>query len=319
MFGFVGYNFVQDINCLDPAPTSINTITTIQIQNGIYDNFHLTNNVTAEYSPVIPLSWAYLDIINANFNGNINGGNVEFLLDYLTAIKVKRRIKGTFNWVTLKTVPIKGFDDLNFVFEDYLNANFVEYEYALVPILNGAEGDYITNSVLSEFNGVFLSDKNTIYKYYAGVSYGAGKQVKKVGVFEPFSSQYPVVVSNALINYHTGSISGTILPLEYEENRVLDRMEIVQQGKELMNFITNNKAKILKDWNGNIWMIMPTGEPSTVYNNSYGMGKIDISFEYVEVGDTNSESDLMEMGLIEPSVDTSTLNKDESSNNEGAV
>lgn len=307
MFSFVGYNFVQDINCLDPAPTSINNVTTIQLQNGIFDYFYLSNNVTKSYSPVEPTEWAYLDIINANFNGNINGGNVEFLLDYLTAIKIKRRIKGTFNWVTLKTVPVKSFDDLNFVFEDYINANFTEYEYALVPILNGAEGDYITNSIMSEFNGVFLCDKNTIYKYYAGVSYGNGKRVKKVGVFEPFGSRYPIVVSNALTDYYSGSMSGTILPLNYEETRILDRKAIVQQTNEVVDFITNNKAKILKDWNGNIWLIMAVGEPSITYNNSYGMGKVDVNFEFVEVGDSNSEADLMSMGLVEPSVDTSTL------------
>lgn len=309
MFSFVGYNFVQDSNALDPSPSSVNNITSIQLQNGIYDYFHLTNNVTAEYSPIEPLEWAYLDIINANFNGNINGGNVEFLLDYLTAIKVKRRIKGTFNWVTLKTVPVKTFDDLNFVFRDYLNGNFVDYEYALVPILNGAEGDYITNSITSQFAGVFLCDKDTIYKYYAGVSYGSAKRVKKVGVFEAFGSQYPIVVSNALTNYHSGSVSGTILPKDYDETRALNRMAIVQQGKELIDFITNNKAKILKDWNGNVWLIMPIGEPTTGYNSSWGMGKIDVNFEYVEVGDANSESDLMSLGLIEPSVDTSTINK----------
>lgn len=84
-------------------------------------------------------------------------------------------------------------------------------------------------------------------------------------------------------------------------------MAIVQQGKELIDFITNNKAKILKDWNGNIFLIMPVGEPTTTYNNNWGMGKIDVNFEYVEVGDANSESDLMSLGLIEPSVDTSTL------------
>lgn len=247
MFSFVGYNFVQDINCLDPAPTSINAITTIQLQNGIFDMFHLTNNVTADYSPIEPTEWAYLDIILANFDGNINGGNVDFLLSYLTAIKVKKRIKGTFNWVTLKTVPINKIEDLKFVFTDYLGANNTEYEYALVPILNGAEGDYITNSIVSQFNGVFLCDKDTIYKYYAGVSYGSAKRVKKVGVFEAFGSQYPIVVSNALTNYHSGSVSGTILPKDYDETRALNRMAIVQQGKELIDFITNNKAKILKD------------------------------------------------------------------------
>lgn len=54
---------------------------------------------------------------------------------------------------------------------------------------------------------------------------------------------------------------------------------------------------------------MPIGEPTTSYNSSWGMGKIDVNFEYVEVGDANSESDLMSLGLIEPSVDTSIINK----------
>ena len=199
MFSFLGYNFVQDGNSLDIAPTSVNNVTTVQVQNGIFDHFHLTSNVTSDYSPIKNTEWAYLDIIAANFDGNINGGNVDFLLQYLTAIKVKRRIKGTFNWVTLKTVTVKAFEDLNFAFNDYIAANNTDYEYALVPILNGAEGDYITNSITSQFKGVFICEKDSIYKFYAGVAYGTGKRVKKIGVFEPYGSKYPVIV--ALSNF----------------------------------------------------------------------------------------------------------------------
>lgn len=302
MFSFLGYNFVQDGNSLDIAPTSVNNVTTVQVQNGIFDRFHLTSNVTSDYSPIKNTEWAYLDIIVANFDGNINGGNVDFLLQYLTAIKVKRRIKGTFNWVTLKTVTVKAFEDLNFAFNDYIAANNTDYEYALVPILNGAEGDYITNSITSQFKGVFICEKDSIYKFYAGVAYGTGKRVKKIGVFEPYGSKYPVIVANAKTNYYSNSISFTVLPLDYEKNRIMNRYEINKLTEEILNYITNNKAKIIKDWNNSIHLVYPSSEPNITYDNNWGMGKVDISFDYVEVGDANNEKDLMEFGLVEPVV-----------------
>lgn len=302
MFSFLGYNFVQDGNSLDIAPTSVNNVTTVQVQNGIFDHFHLTSNVTSDYSPIKNTEWAYLDIIVANFDGNINGGNVDFLLQYLTAIKVKRRIKSTFNWVTLKTVTVKAFEDLNFAFNDYIAANNTDYEYALVPILNGAEGDYITNSITSQFKGVFICEKDSIYKFYAGVAYGTGKRVKKIGVFEPYGSKYPVIVANAKTNYYSNSISFTVLPLDYEKNRIMDRYEINKLTEEILNYITNNKAKIIKDWNNSIHLVYPSSEPNITYDNNWGMGKVDISFDYVEVGDANNEKDLMEFGLVEPVV-----------------
>ena len=302
MFSFLGYNFVQDGNSLDIAPTSVNNVTTVQVQNGIFDHFRLTSNVTSDYSPIKNTEWAYLDIIVANFDGNINGGNVDFLLQYLTAIKVKRRIKGTFNWVTLKTVTVKAFEDLNFAFNDYIAANNTDYEYALVPILNGAEGDYITNSITSQFKGIFICEKDSIYKFYAGVAYGTGKRVKKIGVFEPYGSKYPVIVANAKTNYYSNSISFTVLPLDYEKNRIMNRYEINKLTEEILNYIKNNKAKIIKDWNNSIHLVYPSSEPNITYDNNWGMGKVDISFDYVEVGDANNEKDLMEFGLVEPVV-----------------
>ena len=302
MFSFLGYNFVDDINCLDPCPTDVEEITTIQVQNGIFDHFHVTNNVTNDYSPVKNTEWAYQDIIVANFDGNLMGGNVDFILEHLTAIKVKRRIKGTFNWVTLKTISVSTFDDLNFAFRDYIGCNNTEYEYALVPILNGAEGGYITNSITSEFKGIFICEKDSNYRLYAGVSYGTGNRVKKIGVFEPYGSKYPVIVANAKTNYYSNSITFTVLPIDYDENRTLDREAITKLTNNILDFITDNKAKILKDWNGAIYLIYPSSEPSITYDSNWGMGKVDISFDYVEVGDANDEEDLMEFGLIEPIV-----------------
>ena len=50
MFEFLNYNFFSDKNCLDPVPTSIENITQVQIQNGIYDEVYITKDVESSYS-----------------------------------------------------------------------------------------------------------------------------------------------------------------------------------------------------------------------------------------------------------------------------
>lgn len=65
-----------------------------------------------------------------------------------------------------------------------------------------------------------------------------------------------------------------------------------------------------KTGNTNIWLLMPIGEVSTSYDNNYGMGKIDVSFEYVQVGDANNEDDLRNTGMIEEIIDLSSLVND---------
>ena len=119
-------------------------------------------------------------------------------------------------------------------------------------------------------------------------------------MFEPYGSKYPVIVANAKTNYYSNSITFTVLPIDYDENRTLDREAITKLTNDILDFITDNKAKILKDWNGAIYLIYPSSEPSIAYDSNWGMGKVDISFDYVEVGDANDEEDLMEFGLIEP-------------------
>ena len=59
----------------------------------------------------------------------------------------------------------------------------VEYEYAFVPIVGGIEGNYVSNTLKTKFDGVFICDADTIYRFYSGVSYGTQTKVQKIGVF----------------------------------------------------------------------------------------------------------------------------------------
>lgn len=298
MFVLCGYDFLQDKNTLNETPISSNKFNSVTLTNGIFDHWNVTNDVSSEYSSETPTAWDLLTIMNANFNGNINAGNLEYSLSEITGFKIKRRKTTEFDWITLKYIPVSELDNLSFIFNDNLAASGYEYEYAFVPVINDIEGNYISNTIGSKFEGVFICDQNTIYKFFAGVRYGTNQRVQKVGVFEPYGRKYPVVVSNGLIGYQTGSFSGTVLPSDYTKNSDMDRVKIVEEKKALFEFLTNKKAKILKDWNSNLWLLCVTGTPSAEFNNDYGMGKVDVSADWIEVGDANNQNDLYRNGMV---------------------
>ena len=298
MIGFIGYNFYSDGNALDPTPTDINNITYTKIQNGIFDHFNVSRDTSFDYSSIIPTDWDINTLMNADFAGNVSAGNVGQLATGITSIRVKRRIKGTFDWITIREIPVSKPEDLSFVITDNLNAYNVEYEYAYVPVMEDVEGSYIIESILSKFEGVFICDVDTVFKFYAGVEYDTNDAVQQVGVFQPYNRKYPIIVSNSVMQYQTGGVGGWILPEDYEDTHVFDRSKIVKEKEVLLNFLMNKKPKILKDMNGNNWLVYFTGNPSVTYDNNYGQGMLKVSAQWTEVGDPNDKTDLYENGLI---------------------
>lgn len=298
MIGLVGYNFCADGNALDPTPTNINDITYTKVQNGIFDHFNVSRDTSFDYNSIIPTDWDMNTLMNADFAGNVSAGNVAQVAAGVTSVRVKRRIKGTFNWITIREIPVSKPEDLSFVITDNLNAYNVEYEYAYVPMMEDVEGNYIVESILSKFEGVFICDIDTVFKFYAGVEYNGDDAIQQVGVFQPFNRKYPIIVSNSIIQYQTGSIGGWVLPEDYEDTHVFDRSKIVKEKEVLLNFLMNKKPKIIKDMNGNNWLVYFTGNPSVTYDNNYGQGMLKVSAKWTEVGDSNDKTDLYENGLI---------------------
>ena len=298
MIGFIGYNFCSDGNSADPTPTNINNITNTRLQNGIFDHFNVTRNVAFDYSSIIPTDWDLDTIMNADFKGNASAGNVSQVAAGITSVRVKRRVKGTFDWITIKQIPISKPEDLSFVVTDNLNAYNIEYEYAFVPVMEDVEGSYIIESILSKFEGVFVCDVDTVFKFHAGIEYNNNTSNQQVGVFQPYNRKYPVVVSNSIMNYQTGSIGGWVLPNDFDDNRNPSRIAITKEKEVLLKFLLNKKPKIIKDMNGNSWLVYFTGNPTLSYDNNYGQGMVKVSAEWTEVGDPNDKTDLYENGLI---------------------
>ncbi len=298
MIGIVGYNFCSDGNSVDPTPTDINDITYTKIQNGIFDHFNVTKNVVFDYTSIKPTDWDVDTIMNADFKGNVSAGNVAQVASGVTSVRIKRRIKGTFDWITIREIPIADPSDMSFIITDNLAAYNTEYEYAFVPMLQGVEGSYIIESVISKFQGVFICDIDSIFRLQAGVEYSNMATNQQIGVFQPYNRKYPVVVSNSLMQYKTGSIGGWVLPEDYDETRRTTGSEVMKQKELLLNMLTNKKPKIIKDMNGNNWLVYFTGNPSVTYDNNVGQSMVKVNAEWTEVGDSNDKTDLFENGLI---------------------
>lgn len=298
MIGLLGYSFCSDGNAIDPVPTNAGDITLTEVKNGIFDHLNVTKNVTFDYNSVIPEDWDYDTIMDATFEGNISAGNAENMSKDITAIRIKRRVKGDFNWMTIKEIQIQSIKDFTFAIADNLALYGNEYEYAFVPMTGDAEGNYMIESILSKFSGVFICDANTVMKIRAGVEYSGNIENQQIGVFQPYNRQYPVIVSNSIIRYQTGTIGGWVLPSTWEDTRAIDVQEVRKEKELLLNFLLNKKPKVIKDMNGNSWLVFFTGSPSISYDNNYGQGMMKIAAEWTEIGDVNSKDDLYNAGLI---------------------
>lgn len=298
MFQFVGYSMFSGPDCLTSAPSKVDEVKSGTITNAIFDHVTFTRDVKEEITPEIDEYWDYDTILNAGLNGNLNGGNVDFLINQVSAIKIKRRIKGTFEWLTLSTIPIEKVEDLTFLFIDRLNVSDTEYEYALVPILEKNEGDYLIDSIFSQLRGVFIGDLETTFKFMFDVSYGTNARNQQTGTFLPLGKQYPVIVANGVLGYDSGTVMGAVINPDFMETKQLDTKAIIERKEALKAFLTNKKAKLLRDWNGNCWLCCIVNSPGITYREGSSMQIPLVSFEWTQVGDHNSQLDLYYNGVV---------------------
>lgn len=294
---FLGYDFLRDKYCWQPTPTDFANINNIRIENGIYDHMNITKDVDFDYTTELPGKWNLQTQFDADFKGTITAGNVDYILAQINSIKVKRRVKGTFDWITLFTVPISKVSDVDFVRYDYIAKNNETYEYAIVPVIGNTEGEYSINSIKSEFYGIFITDNKSSYKFLEGASYSGNERSNQTGIFEPYGSKYPVVIKNGALSYDKGTLTGTVIT--FDANQELDREGTIERLKAIENFLTEPTGKILKDFNGNIWLVSITDNIPVTYYSEVGMGFAQVSFNWNEIGSATDSGDLYYNNLIE--------------------
>lgn len=298
MFNILGFNFLFDSYALYSKPTNVEPLVSASVYNGIFNEINISIDVDAEtIDTTIPSVFGRYDVLLCNFNGNIDAG--ELGSSDFDLIRIKRRELGTFNWLTLFEVGINTQTDINFVRYDKYAKNNTIYEYAYVPVSGGVEGNYSTTSVESKFYKIYLCDESNIYGLDAGVTFGSISKSNKTNIFEPLMGKYPIVISNAELAYKSGTLSGTIITPQEDKTKIWDLNQNIKLQNDILNFLINKKAKIYKDWLGNLYLILIVEDITLNPNNSIAGRLADVAFSFVEIGDAENQEDLYENGLID--------------------
>lgn len=295
----MNYDFLSDKSTLDPSPAFLSVINSEQLAGAIFDHMNMLNMGNVQYDDTIPEEWTTNTVLDTNFENNVNAGNVDYSTQDLAGVRVKRRIKGTFAWLTLYDITMTSSSELAFTRYDLTNQHGVTYEYAFVPYFtDNTEGTYIIKDVESSLNGVYLCSPNSIARFYGELSYGTGSVANNTGLFEPLGSKYPIVVANANTQYYSGSLSSIAMSYNQLMSDGWNRMETSSYIRTLADFITDKKVKILKDWNGNLWLVAIVDKATIGYKSEVGMGIGNVAFNFVEIGSAIDQETLMAHGFI---------------------
>ncbi len=290
----LGCTFLGADYSYSPTPTNVEGITEMRIQHGEYDTVGITKDSDmVELFDIDPI-WNHNTILLATYDSNINAGNLDFTLENTSDIIIKRREKGTYKWITIMHKEIKKIEDFNILFWDYFFKNNTTYEYACVGLQKGAQSDYKIHEIKGQFMGQFICDKEHIYGTPFDIGSCNTSRVHYMTKKESLSHKYPSSYTNSNANYDTGSASGYFLKLD-PANCTFYPEDSLDYRKEITNFLSDNKPKLLRHEDGRMWLINIDGEITDSMDGHY-LHRI-TDFNWYESGDYNSEKDLYDSGL----------------------
>ena len=296
---FCGSGFAGGELACALTPTGLENINYVELKNGIYDDLYISKATDFELTAKCPEEWDFDTILWAKFNHTTNAGNVDWNLETTSHIILKSRPEGRFKWKTIAVKETKSIEDFVLNYPDYLVASGQTMEYALVPILYGMEGDYATTFATPKYTKMFLIEDQIVWGTEITDGFCDTTRNLPSSTVELLNSRYPLFIRNTIANYDTGSCKGSFVPLDetsceftYEESQDYQR---IKYKRDFMDFICDGIPKILKLPDGRLWLVQVTPSPSDAANGTYNDRQI--SWNWVEIGNVNSESDLYYLGF----------------------
>lgn len=290
----IGCTFLGADYSFFPMPSNVENITKLCVCNAQFDTLYVTADTQFEETMDVNAAWNWDTIMYASYDKNLSAGNVDYTLNNISDLLIKRREKGTWQWVTIYHKKINSIEDLTLTFIDWFFRNNVTLEYACVAVLNGAESNYSVKEIDSSFQGMFLCDKTNIYGTSLDVGSCDTSRVHYTIKNEPLHQKYPSSYSTAAQSYDTGTASGYFVKINPETND-FDVNNSLDYRKSLIDFLTDNKPKLLRHEDGRIWLINVDGDVSDTMDGHYLHRMIE--FSWYESGDYNSEKDLYDSDL----------------------
>lgn len=203
----------------------------------------------------------------------------------------RRKVEGG-SWTDIYNREISSTEEAKMKLIDILAVSGTKYHYNI----DIYEGDSFIESQLYEdiqcqLDGLFVGDFNKVY--VAGSNFKTDFQVNRIVEYvTTLASRYPYAVSNAAVNYITGTSTALFLPLT-EDNRKFERDYYSKYTDEVLSFLRDGNEKILKTHDGHIWYILIDANIQQI--NSGFWGANDIQFAWTEIGEV-PQYGLLEVG-----------------------
>lgn len=200
----------------------------------------------------------------------------------VNSIKISRKRHGESSWVDIYTVPISSVADLSFNLLDILvlSGSTYDYNFDLMSGRTIVESGRVDN-IRCWFEGLFVGD----FKQYFVAGTNCRTETQRNTAVEyvtTLSGQYPYRVSNADLNYTTGTSSGLFLELDSIHNHFIPDT-YHQFSNKVLDYLADGQEKILKTHDGQAWMITVDANPHKAYSGFYGMNPIE--FAWTEIGE----------------------------------
>lgn len=290
---FFLYDMFYDVNALNPVGHNF-LFDTIKISNGVFTQLSLLSEITSGtnvFDTTQPTEWDEYTLLNPTFNNSIEGGSISDFIGYVDKIEIQRQEEGQNEWITLYTIyknQQTGQINANFRMEDTSAKNNTKYLYQVVPVdAQGNVGTALSQEVLSIFNNSYIVDGTHTYLLTNEYEIGNAQTNQQSTMYTPYGSKYPFIAFNAQTKYDSGSLTAILLSptSQSEVSSYIDRDAQVKLKEEFNNWLTNGRAKIWKDFNGNFKIIAITDAVSNEYYKELGNGIASTTFNFVEIAD----------------------------------
>lgn len=291
---FLGYKFCSGADSLSPTPSKDNLVTAIQVFDGKYNSIFVSSNTDLTMDNIND-EWDYDTKLMADFDDGLNAGNSGFSLKNTDHLLIKRREVGEQKWTVLAVKKISTTEDFKVFYTDKFARAGIEYEYAISSTINKVENAYVVQNVFSDFNGMYITDKDCLYGTILDVDCNAVSMNLANRTQELLNSKYMTVVSNSMTRGESGSASGTFIRFDDDNVNKFNRNASIKLREEVKNRLANKKPLILKVHDGRIWMIKVTGQPQESHDGHVDVKQL--SFEWMEVGDVNDMETLYYNGF----------------------
>lgn len=290
---FLGTTFFSGKYTVSPPSTNIAGIRQIRLTDGTYDQLYISAD--PDKGPAnIHDEWDEHTVLNADFNDNLEAGNSGFSLKNTDTMVIKIREKGAMDWNTIETRKVETVEDFNLYGIYRYARNNTDYELMLLSTIAGIENSYVVREVRSEFDGMYLIGKDNLYGTIYDLDGCDTTRNTASSIINLLNSRYAAVYSNGASNYDSGSVTGTFLKLD-PDSGMADESGGIGLRREFIDFLCDQKPKVLKLSDGRIWLVRITDAPSDVQNGHPNLRQI--TFSWTEIGDVNSVRDLYLNGL----------------------